>query len=165
MPDSDDERLPEGMTRIGYDADSQIYTFRDTDGSYWESAPGCRHGRLTRVGDCGPDTEQQQQQQPFLHDHHQQPFISWRHEMMPLLNFGLLIGLSLLLLFWYLHWAADDSSPTLSQCASPPYVVRSGDTCWAIARARRLTVEDVIARNPALDCRRLAVGALLCLPP
>ncbi|KAI1081404.1 hypothetical protein F5B20DRAFT_535982 [Whalleya microplaca] len=48
--DSDDERLPEGMVRIGYDADDGTYTFRDTaDGSVWESAPGNRYGRLTCV--------------------------------------------------------------------------------------------------------------------
>jgi hypothetical protein len=45
----DDERLPEGMVRIGYDADTQIYTFRDADGSLWEGEPGCRYGKLHRV--------------------------------------------------------------------------------------------------------------------
>jgi len=48
--DSDAERLPEGMARIGYDADTQVYTYRDTDGSIWEGAPGARSGRLWRVG-------------------------------------------------------------------------------------------------------------------
>ena len=47
--DTDEERLPEGMTRIGYDADTQIYTFRDSDGSTWESAPGNQYGKLFRV--------------------------------------------------------------------------------------------------------------------
>ncbi|KAI0377132.1 hypothetical protein F5Y04DRAFT_191714 [Hypomontagnella monticulosa] len=47
--DEDDYRLPEGMTRIGYDADDQTYTFRDTDGSIWESAPGNRYGQLSRI--------------------------------------------------------------------------------------------------------------------
>lgn len=31
--DSDEERLPEGMERIGYDADTETYTYRDADGS------------------------------------------------------------------------------------------------------------------------------------
>lgn len=42
-------RSPEddGMQRIGYDADTQIYTFRDAgDGTLWESEPGSRLGRL-----------------------------------------------------------------------------------------------------------------------
>ncbi|SPQ22678.1 48f9a77f-bdbc-45b7-8cf8-497a92e24739 [Thermothielavioides terrestris] len=47
--DSDDERLPDGMVRVGYDADTQVYTYRDRDGSYWEGAPGCKYGRLYRV--------------------------------------------------------------------------------------------------------------------
>ena len=48
--DTDEERLPEGMTRIGYDADTQTYTFRDaTDGSLWKGAPGCQYGKLFRV--------------------------------------------------------------------------------------------------------------------
>jgi hypothetical protein len=38
------------MQRIGYDADSQRYTFRDQDGSLWESAPGSRYGELRPVG-------------------------------------------------------------------------------------------------------------------
>ncbi|GAB1320053.1 hypothetical protein MFIFM68171_10263 [Madurella fahalii] len=52
--DSDEERLPDGMIRVGYDADTQVYTYRDSDGSYWEGAPGCRHGRLQRVSTAAP---------------------------------------------------------------------------------------------------------------
>jgi hypothetical protein len=37
------------MKRVGYDADSQTYTFRDTDGSLWESAPGSHYGKLTEI--------------------------------------------------------------------------------------------------------------------
>lgn len=47
--DTDEERLPEGMTRVGYDADTQIYTYRDSDGSHWEGAPGSQYGKLHRV--------------------------------------------------------------------------------------------------------------------
>jgi len=52
--DSDEERLPPGMTRIGYDADTQIYTYRDSDGSHWEGAPGCKYGKLHRVQYTAP---------------------------------------------------------------------------------------------------------------
>lgn len=46
-----EDRLPDGMQRIGYDADTQTYTFRDDeDGALWESEPGVRDGRLRRVG-------------------------------------------------------------------------------------------------------------------
>ena len=40
----DDYRLPEGTKRVGYDADTGRYTFRDYDGSYWEGAEGVRFG-------------------------------------------------------------------------------------------------------------------------
>lgn len=47
--DTDEERLPEGFQRIGYDADSQTYTFRDTrDGSLWEGPVGVEYGELRR---------------------------------------------------------------------------------------------------------------------
>ena len=46
--DSDAGRLPDGMRRVGYDSDTQVYTFRDTDGSLWESLPGAEYGRLHR---------------------------------------------------------------------------------------------------------------------
>lgn len=50
--DEDDERLPDGMRRVGYDADTQTYTFRDeTDGTLWEGEPGSRYGTLRRQGE------------------------------------------------------------------------------------------------------------------
>ena len=47
--DSDEERLPEGMTRVGYDADEGVYYFRDTDGSQWKGVPGRRYGPMHRI--------------------------------------------------------------------------------------------------------------------
>jgi len=47
--DTDSERLPAGMERIGYDADTQEYTYRDSDGSIWRGASGARYGSLTKV--------------------------------------------------------------------------------------------------------------------
>lgn len=52
--DTDKERLPEGMTRIGYDADTQTYTFRDGEGNLWKGAPGCQYGKLFRVKPPSP---------------------------------------------------------------------------------------------------------------
>jgi hypothetical protein len=52
--DTDEERLPEGMTRVGYDGDTQVYTYQDSDGSYWEGAPGVKYGRLYRVKQTAP---------------------------------------------------------------------------------------------------------------
>jgi len=47
--DEDDYRLPEGMKRIGYDADTMQYCFRDRDGSMWQGAEGADYGEMTRV--------------------------------------------------------------------------------------------------------------------
>ncbi|RGP74549.1 peptidoglycan-binding domain-containing [Fusarium sporotrichioides] len=48
--DTDRGRLPEGMTRIGYDSETGVYIFRAADGTLWESAPGIQYGELTPVG-------------------------------------------------------------------------------------------------------------------
>lgn len=168
--DSDEERLPEGMTRVGYDADTQVYTFQDSDGSLWESAPGCEYGQLTRVSSLPEPEDYEADTSPFLGsgDSYQTP--SWRAELMPLLNFGVIIGLSLLLLFWYLHWAASpseshDTAPSLS-CSgtSAAYTVRKGDTCWDLAEARGISLDDVHELNPQIDCEKLPAGSRICLP-
>lgn len=60
--DSDEERLPEGMTRVGYDADEGVYLFRDADGSCWQGVPGRRYGPMYRVR--GPFSEPQPSSSP-----------------------------------------------------------------------------------------------------
>ncbi|KAL2752956.1 hypothetical protein ACRALDRAFT_213277 [Sodiomyces alcalophilus JCM 7366] len=52
--DSDRERLPDDLVRIGYDADTQQYTFQGSDGSIWEGPSGSSYGNLTRIS--GPPT-------------------------------------------------------------------------------------------------------------
>ena len=42
-------RLPEGMRRVAYDADTQRYTFRDRSGQLYQSAPGEEYGVLKPV--------------------------------------------------------------------------------------------------------------------
>ena len=44
----DDYRLSEGMKRVGYDADSGKYFFRDKDGCLWEGQEGARFGEMTQ---------------------------------------------------------------------------------------------------------------------
>lgn len=56
--DTDEARLPDGMKRVGYDADTQVYTFLDAhDGTYWESAPGNQYGKLFPVRSSTPPLE------------------------------------------------------------------------------------------------------------
>jgi len=52
--DEDDYRLPEGMKRIGYDADSGRYYFRDSDGSFWQGGAGASFGEMTKVRSLPP---------------------------------------------------------------------------------------------------------------
>ena len=40
--------MPEGMKRVGYDADTQKYSFVDQSGNYWEGPEGQEYGELTR---------------------------------------------------------------------------------------------------------------------
>ncbi|KIK61403.1 hypothetical protein GYMLUDRAFT_132902, partial [Collybiopsis luxurians FD-317 M1] len=45
----DAARLPEGFQRVAYDADTQRYTFKDREGTLYQSAPGESYGKLTPV--------------------------------------------------------------------------------------------------------------------
>jgi hypothetical protein len=160
--DTDEERLPEGMTRVGYDADTQVYTFQDADGSYWESAPGSQYGRLTRVG-SGPadhgDGDDDSDSDPFLAGQTAaQQKVSWRHDMMPLLNFGVLVGLSLLVLFWFIGRKPAGEKLEVVDTCERSVTIKVDDSCWDIAQA-----EGILGLNTGLDCSRLAVGHTICL--
>ncbi|KAH9873386.1 hypothetical protein J1614_005784 [Plenodomus biglobosus] len=52
--DSDSQRLPEGFQRIGYDADTSVYTFSGPDGKLYESEPGNCYGELYPAGEPRP---------------------------------------------------------------------------------------------------------------
>ncbi len=45
-----------------------------------------------------------------------------------------------------------------------PYVIRRGDTLWAISRRYGTTVEGILAVNPSLVPENLEVGRQICLP-
>lgn len=163
--DTDEERLPHGMTRVGYDDDTQVYTFKDNDGSYWESAPGSQYGQLTQISsssnaNAASDTE------PFLITEDSTQRTSWRHDLMPLLNFGVIIGVSFLLLLWYLHRAASNDSPASVACSEggAPYSIQPGDTCWGLTERYHVTLEEITYLNGGLDCDRLLIGSMICLP-
>lgn len=163
--DTDEERLPEGMQRVGYDADSQVYTFRDADGSYWESAPGNQYGHLTKVGEARPEG---QETETFLMTSPQhQPKLSWFTEMKPFLNFLMLVILSLVLLCWFLgRKASPEERIPIPDCpeGTVPYVVEQGDTCWEIAKKNGVTVDDLLKKNADLDCEAMMINDRICVP-
>lgn len=192
--DSDEERLPHGMTRIGYDADTQVYTFRDADGELWEAPPGSRYGHLTKVGngpkppsdlenidveaadsaDQPPPYDDSEATQPFL-NHRAQDNMGqgwggnatkkhWRAELMPLLNFFLILALSLMGLFWFLGWMAK--SPSISSCGlgSHAHQIQQGETCWSVANMHGIDLDRLKEANGAIDCDLLWVGQVICVP-
>jgi len=183
--DDDEYRLPDGMRRIGYDADTQVYTYQDDEGGIWEGAPGNRYGELKRVGQvhrspaAGGDD----------HDHllsddrldggelggYRAPprDDSWRY----LAPFFLLICLFLLGVYAMLGGGAfllpsfgHSSSSAVKGAAVPPcvagqdvHVVVAGDTCWAVARGRDMSVQQLESMNGELDCDALRPGRRLCV--
>lgn len=152
--DTDEERLPEGMTRVAYDADTQVYTFQDADGSYWESAPGNQFGQLTKVGE--------EPHHSFIYSDASRPRPSWRRDMMPLLQFGVIISVFLLVLFWFLRVSAGGSALRCPEGTSK-YIIQPDDTCWAIAQAQGIDIKDILTYNEGVDCEKLIVGSTMCL--
>ncbi|KAF5664474.1 peptidoglycan-binding domain-containing protein [Fusarium heterosporum] len=163
--DTDEERLPEGMQRVGYDADSQVYTFRDADGSYWESAPGNQYGQLTKVGEARPEG---QETETFLMTSEQyQPKMSWFTEMKPFLNFLMLVILSLVLLCWFLgRKTSPEERIPIPDCpeGTVAYAVKQGDTCWEVAKKNGVSVDDILKKNADLDCEAMMIDDRICVP-
>jgi hypothetical protein len=169
--DTDEERLPEGMQRIGYDADSQTYTFRDAEGGIWESAPGNRYGQLRRVTSTLPSYTEDDESSPtqpltFSAPEDSSRQASWRQEMMPLLNWFLLVGVFLLVIIWFISGKSGSSTEIVRSCGdeTTPYEIKTGDTCWAIAEAKSVPLDVLLQNNEGLDCDKLAVGDTICVP-
>jgi len=155
--ESDEQRLPEGMQRTGYDADTQQYTYRDADGSDWVGGEGNRYGRLERAGG------QSQPMSPGEIEAHNQALRAdsrqaWRY----MLPFALIVIVFLLLLFRFL----DSGSAETFTCLHPNRAqeIKSGDTCWAIAQQHGLDVDGLLKLNPTTDCGHLLAGKKLCVP-
>ncbi|KAK2595845.1 hypothetical protein N8I77_013638 [Diaporthe amygdali] len=192
--DTDEERLPEGMVRVGYDADTQVYTFRDADGSLWEGPPGSRYGHMTKVADAPkppsnlenidveagdadapPPYDETEAAQPFL-DHEtarnnlDQRWTEdamkkhWRAELMPLLNFFFILALFLMGVFWFLGWMAK--SEHMSHCGpgSHGHQIQRGETCWSIANMHGINVDKLREANEGINCDLLRAGSAICVP-
>jgi hypothetical protein len=97
---------------------------------------------------------------------------SWRY----LAPFLLLICLVLLGVYALLGGGAgllpffSRSSSAAGAKATPPcvagqevHVVAAGDTCWAVARARDMSVQQLESMNGDLDCDALRPGRRLCV--
>lgn len=147
------------MTRVGYDADTQTYTYFDpSDNSYWEGEEGNQYGTLHRT--TGPN-QPLPPSSSFEGVSKRAQYEDWRY----LAPFGVIVVVVLLALFKFLNVASAPA--TLPQCAGEgveAYRIQRGDTCWELARGRGATVEEVEVANPGLECEALIPGTGICLP-
>ncbi|KAI4937088.1 uncharacterized protein J4E92_001815 [Alternaria infectoria] len=134
----DAERLPPGFERIGYDADTQTYTFRDASGRIYESEPGNRYGELRATGEHSqpPSDEQRREQDEMIEEGN-------RSAVRMMLPFALLVLVFLFLVFKLVN-RSDGPDTVVAGCGDGERQLRveKGNTCWAIAEANGLSVDD-----------------------
>jgi len=186
--DEDDYRLPEGMKRIGYDADSGRYYFRDSDGSIWQGAAGAEFSEMTKVtnlpssitddddsdddrrgGDVEASPRTRSGGYQLLPEDHSRPIIprtsvrigSYR----TLFPFFLIIAV-VLLLIWRLLLSPGLSAPT-KKCpeGTASHWIQPGDSCWELSRQHGWTMDKFKEANPKVVCDPLMPGTSVCLPP
>jgi len=186
--DEDDYRLPEGMKRIGYDADSGRYYFRNSDRTIWEGGIGAEFGEMTKVSSLpaslvledsseddrpGEDLEASPRIRSggyqLLPEDHSRPIIprtsvnvgSYR----TLFPFFLIVAV-VLLLIWRLILSPGLSTPT-KKCpeGTASHWIQPGDSCWELSREHGWTLEKFKEINPRVVCDPLMPGTSVCLPP
>ncbi|KAF9819244.1 hypothetical protein IEO21_02283 [Rhodonia placenta] len=183
--DEDEYRLPEGMKRVGYDADTAKYYFRDRDGTLWEGPEGAQFGEMRQVSNApialddhdehADDLEAASSRadgyQPLASDPNQRGHFassSSSHAYRMLFPFFLLIAVVLLLVIRLVYYGSrtDPKQPDASLCpgTSEAVLVHEGDTCWKLAQSRNRTVDELMLVNPGLDCNGLMPGQSVCLP-
>lgn len=136
------------MQRVGYDADTQAYTYQDADGTIWEGEEGSQYGPLHRFG----------QKPSFASDvSSNERHNDWRY-MMP---FILLIGVVLLLVFRFMN---SRHMAMVCQPNAYSYIVKKGDSCWSIGGQTAVGLDGVMKSNPGLQCDGLMPGKRLCVP-
>ncbi|RYO65145.1 hypothetical protein AA0113_g5224 [Alternaria arborescens] len=158
--DSDAERLPDGFERIGYDADTQTYTFRDASGRVYESEPGNRYGELRATGERSQpisDEERLEQHEAIEKDN--------RSAVRMMLPFALLVLVFLFLVFKLVDKSEDTYVSACGKGNRQAYISK-GDTCWALAEAHGISVDDFLSLrgNEGVDCDKLRIGWGICLP-
>ncbi|KAG5639643.1 hypothetical protein H0H81_008804 [Sphagnurus paluster] len=182
--DEDEYRLPEGMKRIGYDADTGRYMFQDRDGSVWQGAEGAEFSEMTRVSDGRAGASSQAHEDPDSDDIEAAPtrtdgyqalaidpvrtssgFEFEKDAYRTLFPFFLIVAV-VLLLAWRLIVSPMLSSPPTSVCpkGTTGYWVQPGDTCWEIAKTHGCTLEQLRQVNAQTDCAALMPGMTMCLP-
>jgi hypothetical protein len=160
----DAERLPEGFSRIGYDADTQTYTFRDATGNLYESLSGNQYGEMRPLNERVPvptDAEIVQQGEAIKKGN--------REAVRMMLPFALLVFVFLILLFKLLYRSDGvDGDYGGVECGEGGSMVKvqRGDTCWEIAQGYGVGVNELLKLrgNEGIDCDKLRVGQGICVP-
>ncbi|KAF1919174.1 hypothetical protein BDU57DRAFT_512115 [Ampelomyces quisqualis] len=176
--DADEHRLPEGMQRVGYDADTECYTFRDAAGKFFESARGSRYGDLRPATSAVPQATHDTPPED-IEQRNQAIDQSNREAVRAMLPFALLVFVFLLVVLRVVNggfgfWGGSDMSlaghaaaqADICHAGSRRLQVEKGDTCWAIAEGCSLTVDELlrIRGNDEVNCDELPVGQGICVP-
>ncbi|KAF8899365.1 carbohydrate-binding module family 50 protein [Infundibulicybe gibba] len=178
--DEDTYRLPEGMTRTGYDADTGRYYFTDKHGGVWQGEEGAEFGEMTRVSDAPSSSSGDEQHGRDIEEAPTRPdgyqllatnSATMAHKQdinaaayRTLLPFFLIVGVALLLI-WRLVLSPGLASP-VEMCPSGTigHWVHPGDTCWDISATYKCSLEAFKALNPKIDCESLMPGTTVCVP-
>ncbi|KAH8998808.1 hypothetical protein EDB86DRAFT_2910195 [Lactarius hatsudake] len=178
--DEDEYRLPEGMKRVGYDADSGRYIFRDNDGSLWEGQEGTHFGEMTRVSDTRTTTHNGDEDDVengsvrvggyapvpgSADDGTTYPRYSTGSPYRMIFPFFLII-IVVLLLVWRVVVSPGLIPVKYPMCpeGSSRVTVVAGDTCWRIAETHGCGLEGLKRVNAGLRCERLLPGDQICVP-
>ncbi len=154
----DQNQQHHGMDPVGYDADTQVYTYRDAQGNYYDTDEGSgRYGNLRQTYTATSTARQS----GFNGEGVPAEVVANDWKMMK--PFVLLITVVLLALLWYVNFGG--SAPEwICQPGFEKYAIAKGDTCWGLAVARKTTVDGLIKANEGLECEKLQVGGFICIP-
>ena len=148
-----DEHRTDGLTRVGYDADTQRYTFASPSGELYQGEPGNRYGKLAKIGHTDPSTLQWQEPNRDNDKRYMYPF------------FGLVA--IVLMLFITQPWSWTTRLPVQQitcEGSSTLLQIQSGNTCYNIAMEAGVTIEELLRENESLDCNNLRIGSTICVP-
>ncbi|KAH8094642.1 hypothetical protein BXZ70DRAFT_350497 [Cristinia sonorae] len=180
--DEDDYRLPAGVKRVGYDADTGKYYYRSRDGSMLEGAEGATYGELRpasgNVTFEEPAEDDDVEAAPSRSDGYQalatdagetaQHRARWGNTQAyrTMFPFFMMVIVALLLVLRLMSPNHHTEDPVLEMCTDyqHAYRVKEGDTCWDIATSRGFTVDELVKANPGLECKLLTPTEIICLP-
>ena len=150
----------------------------------YESEPGNRYGELHPVASLSrhtssdstddwdkPNTQPSRTYDEILNEREDAIRKGNREAVRMMMPFALIVLIFLVLVFKLLYRSDGESLTPPKEAVncdqgSHEIQIEQGDTCWAFAQARGLTVEELLGLrgNERVDCDRLAVGNGICVP-